>query len=83
MGNQCLWSDFEVLCVYLLQTQCMVEEEQRNGVCPSSPVRVPPESPTAQVRSLRYRRVNSPESERLSIADGKADLHERRFAHPL
>ncbi|KFV17913.1 Tau-tubulin kinase 1, partial [Tauraco erythrolophus] len=60
------------------QTQCMVEEEQRNGVCPSSPVRVPPESPTAQVRSLRYRRVNSPESERLSTADGKADLHERR-----
>uniref|UniRef100_A0A8C5J8I1 Tau tubulin kinase 1 n=1 Tax=Junco hyemalis TaxID=40217 RepID=A0A8C5J8I1_JUNHY len=64
-------------------SKCMVEEEQRNGVCPSSPVRVPPESPTAQVRSLRYRRVNSPESERLSTADGKADPHERRFVHPL
>lgn len=77
----CDW--FSKFSVYSLQTQCMVEEDQRNGVCPSSPVRVPPESPTAQARSLRYRRVNSPESERLSTADGKADLHERRFAYPL
>ncbi|XP_064915122.1 tau-tubulin kinase 1 isoform X9 [Columba livia] len=77
-----VWEETDVnrnkLRISISKTQCMVEEEQRNGVCPSSPVRVPPESPTAQVRSLRYRRVNSPESERLSIADGKADLHERR-----
>ncbi|KAM6433158.1 tau-tubulin kinase 1 [Rhynochetos jubatus] len=77
-----VWEETDVnrnkLRISISKTQCMVEEEQRNGVCPSSPVRVPPESPTAQVRSLRYRRVNSPESERLSTADGKADLHERR-----
>lgn len=46
---------------------------------PSSPVRAPPDSPTTPVRSLRYRRVNSPESERLSTADGRAELHERRW----
>lgn len=45
---------------------------------PSSPVRAPPDSPTTPVRSLRYRRVNSPESERLSTADGRVELHERR-----
>ncbi|KAM6278737.1 tau-tubulin kinase 1 isoform 3-T5 [Porphyrio hochstetteri] len=77
-----VWEETDVnrnkLRISISKTQCMVEEEQRNGVCPSSPVRVPPESPTAQVRSLRYHRVNSPESERLSTADGKADLHERR-----
>ncbi|KFO96987.1 Tau-tubulin kinase 1, partial [Calypte anna] len=77
-----VWEETDVnrnkLRISISKTQCMVEEEQRNGVCPSSPVRVPPESPTAQVRSLRYRRVNSPESERLSTADGKGDLHERR-----
>ncbi|NWX28264.1 TTBK1 kinase, partial [Notiomystis cincta] len=77
-----VWEETDVnrnkLRISISKTQCMVEEEQRNGVCLSSPVRVPPESPTAQVRSLRYRRVNSPESERLSTADGKADPHERR-----
>ncbi|NXF96093.1 TTBK1 kinase, partial [Eubucco bourcierii] len=77
-----VWEETDVnrnkLRISISKTQCMVEEEQRNGVCPSSPVRVPPESPTAQVRSLRYRRVNSPESERLSTAEGKGDLHERR-----
>ena len=46
---------------------------------PSSPVRAPPDSPTAPVRSLRYRRVNSPESERLSTADGRVELHDRRW----
>ncbi|XP_033916755.1 tau-tubulin kinase 1 isoform X2 [Melopsittacus undulatus] len=77
-----VWEETDVnrnkLRISISKTQCMVEEEQRNGVCPSSPVRVPPESPTAQARSLRYRRVNSPESERLSTADGKGDPHERR-----
>ncbi|NXD42365.1 TTBK1 kinase, partial [Copsychus sechellarum] len=77
-----VWEETDVnrnkLRISISKTQCMVEEEQRNGVCPSSPVRVPPESPTTQVRSLRYRRVNSPESERLSTADGKVDPHERR-----
>lgn len=62
------------------QTPCVAEEEQSRGVgVPSSPVRAPPDSPTTPVRSLRYRRVNSPESERLSTADGRVELHERRW----
>lgn len=64
----------------LLQTPCVVEEEQNRAVgVPSSPVRAPPDSPTTPVRSLHYRRVNSPESERLSTADGRVELHERRW----
>ncbi|KAM6972479.1 uncharacterized protein ttbk1a [Aplochiton taeniatus] len=43
-------------------------------VCPMSPCRGgAPESPSGHVRSLRYRRVNSPESDRLSAADGRLD----------
>ncbi|TKC52492.1 hypothetical protein EI555_018192 [Monodon monoceros] len=62
-----------------LQTPCVVEEEQsRVAGLPGSPVRAPPDSPTTPVRSLHYRRVNSPESERLSTADGRVELHERR-----
>ncbi|XP_076026808.1 tau-tubulin kinase 1 isoform X1 [Genypterus blacodes] len=54
------------------------EEEAGRGACPGSPVRVGvPESPTGQARSLRYRRVNSPESDRLSAAEGRADYGQR------
>ncbi|XP_056264592.1 tau-tubulin kinase 1 isoform X3 [Pseudoliparis swirei] len=50
------------------------EEEVSRGGCPASPVRGGvPESPNGQGRSLRYRRVNSPESDRLSAAEGRAD----------
>ncbi|XP_055014165.1 tau-tubulin kinase 1 [Boleophthalmus pectinirostris] len=41
------------------------------------PVRAP-ESPSGQGRSLRYRRVNSPESDRLSAAEGRADGYGQR-----
>uniref|UniRef100_A0A8D3BI26 non-specific serine/threonine protein kinase n=1 Tax=Scophthalmus maximus TaxID=52904 RepID=A0A8D3BI26_SCOMX len=55
------------------------EEEAGRSVCPVSPVRGgAPESPTGQGRSLRYRRVNSPESERLSAAEGRADAYGQR-----
>uniref|UniRef100_H2LD30 non-specific serine/threonine protein kinase n=1 Tax=Oryzias latipes TaxID=8090 RepID=H2LD30_ORYLA len=55
------------------------EEEAGKGVCPPSPVRGGvPESPTGQGRSLRYRRANSPESERLSAAEGRADGYGQR-----
>uniref|UniRef100_A0A8C7ZY38 non-specific serine/threonine protein kinase n=1 Tax=Oryzias sinensis TaxID=183150 RepID=A0A8C7ZY38_9TELE len=55
------------------------EEEASKGVCPPSPVRGGvPESPTGQGRSLRYRRANSPESERLSAAEGRADGYGQR-----
>ncbi|XP_054460036.1 tau-tubulin kinase 1 [Anoplopoma fimbria] len=55
------------------------EEEVSRGACPGSPIRGGvPESPTGQGRSLRYRRVNSPESERLSAAEGRADAYGQR-----
>ncbi|XP_008295537.1 tau-tubulin kinase 1 [Stegastes partitus] len=55
------------------------EEEAGRGACPVSPVRGgAPESPTGQGRSLRYRRVNSPESDRLSVAEGRADAYGQR-----
>ncbi|XP_031718877.1 tau-tubulin kinase 1 isoform X4 [Anarrhichthys ocellatus] len=55
------------------------EEEVSRGACPVSPVRSGvPESPTGQGRSLRYRRVNSPESDRLSAAEGRADAYGQR-----
>ncbi|XP_077935727.1 tau-tubulin kinase 1 isoform X1 [Gasterosteus aculeatus] len=55
------------------------EEEASRGACPVSPVRGGvPESPTGPGRSLRYRRVNSPESDRLSAAEGRADAYGQR-----
>ncbi|XP_034997847.1 tau-tubulin kinase 1 isoform X1 [Hippoglossus stenolepis] len=55
------------------------EEEVGRAVCPVSPVRGgAPESPTGQGRSLRYRRVNSPESDRLSAAEGRLDGYGQR-----
>nr|XP_046167259.1 tau-tubulin kinase 1 isoform X2 [Oncorhynchus gorbuscha] len=48
-------------------------DEPSRGACPMSPCRAggAPESPSGQVRSLRYRRINSPESDRMSAADGR------------
>ncbi|KAJ8002195.1 hypothetical protein DPEC_G00177300 [Dallia pectoralis] len=48
-------------------------EEPSRGACPLSPCRagVAPESPNGQMRSLRYRRLNSPESDRMSAAEGR------------
>nr|XP_046232848.1 tau-tubulin kinase 1 isoform X2 [Scatophagus argus]XP_046232857.1 tau-tubulin kinase 1 isoform X2 [Scatophagus argus] len=55
------------------------DEEAGRVTCPVSPVRGgAPESPTGQGRSLRYRRVNSPESDRLSAAEGRADAYGQR-----
>ncbi|XP_040001002.1 tau-tubulin kinase 1 [Xiphias gladius] len=55
------------------------EEEPGRVVCPVSPIRGgAPESPTGQGRSLRYRRVNSPESDRLSAAEGRVDAYGQR-----
>lgn len=55
------------------------EDEAGRGACPVSPIRGgAPESPTGQGRSLRYRRVNSPESDRLSTAEGRADAYGQR-----
>ncbi|KAM9819834.1 tau-tubulin kinase 1 [Syngnathus typhle] len=55
------------------------EEAPGHAVCPVSPVQGgAPDSPTGQGRSLRYRRVNSPESERLSAAEGRGDAYGQR-----
>ncbi|MED6282539.1 hypothetical protein CHARACLAT_033134, partial [Characodon lateralis] len=55
------------------------EDEAGRGACPVSPVRGGgPESPTGQGRSLRYRQVNSPESDRLSAAEGRVDGYGQR-----
>ncbi|XP_044148232.1 tau-tubulin kinase 1 [Bufo gargarizans] len=76
-----VWEETDVnrnkLRISISKTQCLMEDEQSRHGCPSSPIRAPPESPNTQARSLRYRRINSPESDRLSTAD-RADLPERR-----
>ncbi|XP_069464976.1 tau-tubulin kinase 1 isoform X2 [Ambystoma mexicanum] len=77
-----VWEETDVnrnkLRISISKTQCLMEDDPSRGVCPNSPVRAAPESPTTQARSLRFRRVNSPESDRLSTADCRVDLHERR-----
>ncbi|KAM8947020.1 tau-tubulin kinase 1 [Pelodytes ibericus] len=76
-----VWEETDVnrnkLRISISKTQCLMEEDHSRGGCPSSPVRAPPESPTTQARSLLYRRVNSPESDRLSTAE-RGELLERR-----
>ncbi|XP_061687171.1 tau-tubulin kinase 1 [Syngnathoides biaculeatus] len=55
------------------------EEEAGHAACPASPVRGgAPDSPSGQGRPSRYRRVNSPESERLSAAEGRTDAYGQR-----
>lgn len=54
-----------------------LEEEGQAGGAGSAEVKAP-ESPSGQPRALRYRRVNSPESDRLSGAEGRADGYDRR-----
>ncbi|KAJ1147767.1 hypothetical protein NDU88_000626 [Pleurodeles waltl] len=77
-----IWEETDVnrnkLRISISKTQCLMEDDPSRGVCPSSPVRAAPESPTTQARSLRFRRANSPESDRLSTGDCRVDLHERR-----
>uniref|UniRef100_A0A672TC57 Tau-tubulin kinase 1-like n=1 Tax=Sinocyclocheilus grahami TaxID=75366 RepID=A0A672TC57_SINGR len=52
------------------------EEDGSRGVCPVSPQRGL-DSPGVQVHSLRYRRINSPESDRMSAADGRDGYGQR------
>ncbi|XP_067286999.1 tau-tubulin kinase 1 [Pseudorasbora parva] len=53
------------------------DEDGSRGVCPVSPQRGGLDSPGMQVHSLRYRRVNSPESDRISAADGRDGYGQR------
>ncbi|KAG9329071.1 hypothetical protein JZ751_008167, partial [Albula glossodonta] len=67
------------LRISISKTQVGLEEDPRGGVCPGSPIRgAPPDSPSMQGRSLRYRRINSPESDRLSAAEGRGDIYGQR-----
>ncbi|XP_052354661.1 tau-tubulin kinase 1-like isoform X1 [Oncorhynchus keta] len=55
------------------------EEEPARGTCPDALVGgAPPEMTGVQVCALRYRRINSPESDRLSAADGRPDIYDKR-----
>ncbi|KAI1896961.1 hypothetical protein AGOR_G00100290 [Albula goreensis] len=67
------------LRISISKTQVGLEEDPRGSVCPGSPIRgAPPDSPSMQGRSLRYRRINSPESDRLSAAEGRGDIYGQR-----
>ncbi|KAK3538082.1 hypothetical protein QTP70_028642 [Hemibagrus guttatus] len=77
------WDDTDFnrnkLRISISKTQVTAEEEEpAEGAGPVSPRPGDPESPGAQVRPLRYRRVNSPESDHPTGADGKADVCDRR-----
>ncbi|KAM9559574.1 tau-tubulin kinase 1-like isoform 4-T6 [Salvelinus alpinus] len=77
------WNDTDFnrnqLRISISKGQLAVEEEPARGVCPEAPVGgAPPEMTGAQVCALRYRRINSPESDRLSAADGRPDVYDKR-----
>ncbi|KAM3622656.1 uncharacterized protein V6R79_001700 [Siganus canaliculatus] len=73
------WEDFNRNRLRISLNKGAQEEEAGRAACPVSPIRGgAPESPTGQGRSLRYRRVNSPESDRLSAAEGRADAYGQR-----
>lgn len=73
------YAQFKIVTIKHVPPQGAQEEEAGRGACPVSPVRGgAPESPTGQGRSLRYRRVNSPESDRLSAAEGRVDAYGQR-----
>ncbi|KAF4084521.1 hypothetical protein AMELA_G00129700 [Ameiurus melas] len=78
-----VWEDTDFnrnkLRISISKTQVTAEEEeQAEGAEPVSQRPGDPESPGAQVRPLRYRRINSPDSDHLTGADGKADGYDRR-----
>ncbi|XP_051881429.1 tau-tubulin kinase 1-like [Pristis pectinata] len=56
-------------------SKCVLEDEPSRLPCPGSPVRGATESGQA---GLRYRRVNSPESDRLSTTDARGEALDKR-----
>ncbi|XP_076848171.1 tau-tubulin kinase 1 isoform X2 [Brachyhypopomus gauderio] len=78
-----VWDDTDFnrnkLRISISKNQVTAEEvEQAGGGRPISPRGGDPESPGAQGRPLRYRRVNSPESEHVSGGDGRGDACDKR-----
>uniref|UniRef100_A0A3B1JSR3 non-specific serine/threonine protein kinase n=1 Tax=Astyanax mexicanus TaxID=7994 RepID=A0A3B1JSR3_ASTMX len=77
------WDDTDFnrnkLRISISKTQVTAEEDEQAGVVrPVSPRGGEAESPGAQGRPLRYRRVNSPESDRVSGADGRGECCDKR-----
>ncbi|XP_067834391.1 tau-tubulin kinase 1-like, partial [Heptranchias perlo] len=77
------WDETDInrnkLRISISKTQCVIEEDRSHVPGPCSPVRGAPDSPGQERQpSLRYRRVNSPESDRLSTADARGDGQEKR-----
>uniref|UniRef100_UPI00398F1F26 LOW QUALITY PROTEIN: tau-tubulin kinase 1-like n=1 Tax=Pristiophorus japonicus TaxID=55135 RepID=UPI00398F1F26 len=78
-----VWDETDInrnkLRISISKTQCVLEDELSRAPCPSSPLRAAPDSPGPDRQpSLRYRRVNSPESDRLSTADARGEGLEKR-----
>ncbi|KAF5909549.1 tau-tubulin kinase 1-like, partial [Clarias magur] len=78
-----VWDDTDFnrnkLRISISKTQVTAEEEEQvQGAEPVSQRPGDPESPGAQGRPLRYRRINSPESDHLTGADGRPDGYDRR-----
>ncbi|XP_035388745.1 tau-tubulin kinase 1 isoform X2 [Electrophorus electricus] len=77
-----VWDDTDFnrnkLRISISKNQVTAEEEElAGGVQPVSPRGGDPESPGAQGRPVRYRRVNSPESDHVS-GDGRDDACDKR-----
>ncbi|XP_048865117.1 tau-tubulin kinase 1 [Brienomyrus brachyistius] len=77
------WEDTDFnrnkLRISIGKAQGGAEEEHGPGAFPTTPGQGGlPESPSMQMRSARYQRAHSPESERLSAAEGRADGHDKR-----
>ncbi|XP_060735934.1 tau-tubulin kinase 1 isoform X2 [Tachysurus vachellii] len=77
------WDDTDFnrnkLRISISKTQVTAEEEEQvEGAEHVSSRPGDQESPGAQIPPLRYRRINSPESDHLTGADGKADCCDRR-----
>lgn len=73
------WDEIDInrnkLRISVSKAQCVLEEEPSRPLCPGSPLRgaaEPGQTP------LRYRRVNSPESDRLSTTDPRAEALDKR-----
>ncbi|XP_072105293.1 tau-tubulin kinase 1-like isoform X1 [Mobula birostris] len=73
------WDETDInrnkLRISMSKTQCVLEDEPSRIPCPSSPVRGAADSSQT---ALRYRRVNSPESDRLSTTDARGEAPDKR-----